>query len=82
VFIAAAEASANTYDDGEVKGSIVGIVEDNKVVTKLRLSLPIKAEGVHATLEANGDISLLFVNDADNPNAPAMLFSSRLTKTK
>lgn len=81
VFIAAAEASANTYDDGEVKGSVVGIIDaKGKIVEQRAMTPKIKAEGVHATLEKNGDITLLVCNDADDPTKPAILFRGVLTR--
>jgi hypothetical protein len=70
VFSAAAEASANTYDDGEVTGSIVGVIS--------ALGLPQwpeqipgrKIEGICAA----GENALFLVADADDRGSRAPLF--------
>jgi hypothetical protein len=73
VFSAAAEASANTYDDGEVTGSIVGVLS--------ALGLPqwpeqipgLKIEGICAADEN----TLFLVADADDRGSRAPLLRAR-----
>jgi hypothetical protein len=78
VFSAAAEASASTYDDGEVKGSVIGIMAKDGTITETRrLSPNMKAEGVLATLGKDG-IDLLIVNDADDPNVSSALYQGAM----
>lgn len=77
VFIAAAEASASTFNDGEVHGSAVGILEKDGSLSRVRhLSPVIKAEGVHAELASDGSIALTIVNDADDPGKPGKWFEA------
>ncbi len=80
VFAASAEASQNTYEDGEVVGSAVGILDAKGHVERLHpLSQTVKVEGVDASLTANGDIDLLLVTDGDDPSRPGELFAARLS---
>ncbi len=79
VFLAAAEASADTYADGEIRGSAVGVLDrDGQVSFVRRFAGRFKAEGLHATLEPDGAISLLMVTDGDDPEQPAELLRARL----
>jgi hypothetical protein len=79
VFSAAAEASASTYEDGEVTGSAVGIVGlEGNVERCVPLAPCCKIEGLTVTEEARGALSLLMVADADDRAHPAPLFSALL----
>ena len=79
VFTASAEASENTYEDGEVAGSAVGILDpEGRVVRVHPLAETVKVEGVDATLADNGDIDLLLVTDGDDAARPGELFATRL----
>jgi hypothetical protein len=70
-FSAAAEASANTYDDGACAGSVIGKLstagQTSEVVT---LPQRLKIEGICSA----GPRELYAVADADDPNAHAPLF--------
>jgi len=79
VFLAAAEDTTSTYEDGTIGGSAVGILNRENQVTVLRpLNKQIKAEGVAATLAADGSIHLLLVDDADDPAATGYLLKATL----
>jgi hypothetical protein len=80
VFSAAAEASASTYDDGEVTGSAAGIIAlDGSVERCIPLSPCCKIEGITVTQdESRGALGLLLVADADDRAQPAPLFSAVL----
>ena len=71
IFAAAAEASANTYDDGACAGSVVGRLSvDGKASQLVMIARDVKVEGI-----CSGSAGELFaVADADDPNAQAPLF--------
>lgn len=74
VFTAAAEDTDNPYEDGEVLGSAVGILEaDGSVSAIYRLQNQVKVEGV----DVDGDQATL-VTDADDPHRPGQMFRIRL----
>ncbi len=78
LFLAAAESGDDTYEDGACAGSTVGCLNADGMLEFLReLSPRVKAEGVTATLTGDG-IQLYFVNDEDDPNQPAGLYSCRI----
>lgn len=74
IFTAAAEDTDNPYDDGEVLGSAIGILEADGTVSSIRkLDRRVKVEGV----EVDGDGATL-VTDADDPHRPGQMFRIRL----
>lgn len=78
LFVATAERTSNAYDDGEVLGSVAGILSPKlDLVGCWRLDPPLKFEGVAATRSRHG-IDLLLVSDADDPAVPSMLFAGRI----
>jgi hypothetical protein len=73
VFSAAAEASANTYDDGEVTGSIIGVISALGLPQWPEQIAGVKIEGL-----CPGDENTLFlVADADDRGSRAPLFRAR-----
>ena len=82
VFLAAAEASPNTYDDGEVKGTAVGVLKaDGSVVTMPLLDergrpLTDKVEGI--CLDPTDAKRAWVVVDKDDPGAAAELLIVQL----
>lgn len=79
VFSAAAEDSANAYDDGSLAGAVIGLVDrTGAILSKQPLSPMVKVEGVAARLKG-GSISLNFVTDADDPSTPASLYEAVLS---
>ncbi|MGL4262715.1 MAG: DUF6929 family protein [Afipia sp.] len=79
VFSAAAEDSANAYDDGSLAGAVIGLVDRNgAILSKQPLSPMVKVEGVVARLKG-GSISLNLVTDADDPSTPASLYEAVLS---
>lgn len=78
VFTASAEASADTYSDGEIAGSVVGTIDRDGDVRRLRtIDSAYKVEGVHAALDT-GVMTLTFVCDQDDANVASPLLSATL----
>jgi hypothetical protein len=78
VFSASAEASADTYSDGEIAGSVVGTIGRDGAVRRLRaIDSTHKVEGVHAALDT-GVITLTFVCDQDDADVASPLLSATL----
>lgn len=71
-------ASAESADDGGIRGSVVGTIDAGGAVHRLRTIDPRwKVEGVDATLDT-GVISFLFVCDQDDPETPSPLLSATM----
>lgn len=78
VFTASAERTGNAVDDGEIAGSVIGLMDADGHVARLRtIDRDHKVEGVHAALHA-GVLDLLLVSDADDPERPAPLLSAAM----
>ncbi len=77
LFVAAAEASASTYDDGACAGSVLGVLsERGDVLRSERLAPVCKIEGVTVAVGAVTDPpGLWLVADPDDPRLRAPLFS-------
>jgi hypothetical protein len=73
VFSAAAEASANTYDDGAVTGSIIGVISALALPQWPEQIRGVKIEGICAA----GEDALFLVADADDRGSRAPLFRAR-----
>lgn len=72
---AVAEATDNSYADGELAGSALIILDaDLRVKSVVHLERAVKIEGV-ATRPATGGQEILCVTDADDPERPATLYS-------
>jgi hypothetical protein len=72
IFAAAAEASANTYDDGACAGSVVGrLATDGTTRELVMVARGIKLEGICCVSARE----LFAVADADDPHAQAPLFA-------
>lgn len=78
VFVAAAEASADTYHDGLVTGAAIGrIAADGRLLWLRDAPEAGKYEGVHA--EQDGDcLQVWLVTDPDDRRCPASLFRATL----
>jgi hypothetical protein len=78
VFTASAEDSSNTYDDGAILGSVVGTIDRDGEVRRLRtIDRAHKVEGVHAVLDS-GVVTMTFVCDQDDPDIPSPLLSTTM----
>jgi hypothetical protein len=78
VFTASAEASEGSYEDGEILGSVVGTIDTNGEVHRLRtIDRKYKVEGVHAVLDT-GVLGMTFVCDQDDPEVPSPLLSATM----
>lgn len=74
LFSAAAEDTDNPYDDGEILGSAIGVLEADGTVSSFRkVDLCIKIEGI----AVDQDI-VYAVTDGDDPAKPASLYRTRL----
>ncbi len=80
VFTASAEqpAGADTMGDGEIRGSVVGTINlDGHVVRMRTIDRRYKVEGVHATIDT-GVMDYLFVCDQDDPGTASPLLSASM----
>lgn len=78
VFTASAEASPDTYSDGEIAGSVVGTIDrDGEICQLRRIESAYKVEGVHAALDT-GVMTLTFVCDQDDADVASPLLSATL----
>jgi hypothetical protein len=71
-------ASAEGSRDGDIHGSLIGTIDLDGDVQRLRSIDPRwKVEGVHAAVDA-GIIDLVFVCDQDDPDSPSPLLSATM----
>lgn len=79
LFSAAAEATDNSYADGELVAAALGVInEQGDLVYLTVLDNRYKIEGVAAQVEGN-QLHLLLVTDADDPNQAAVLLRTTLS---
>ena len=81
-FAAAAEAGQDTYKDGDILGSVVGVLQKGRrprVLAKLPRQ---KLEGLALRREKNGLLELCAVTDNDAPGHPATLWRVWLPKPR
>lgn len=78
LYAAAAEATDNAYDDGEVLGSVLGRLDaaGRPVGTPLAVDRPIKIEGL---TQCEAGSTALAVTDADDPDVPSALYALDLS---
>jgi hypothetical protein len=82
LFLAAAEDSPNTYDDGDVKGTAIGVLGDDGRAAIVPLlderghPLTDKVEGI--AIDPNDPKKAFVVIDKDDPTAPAELLVVQL----
>lgn len=78
VFTAAAENTADAYNDGACMGSAIGIINsDGKLHSIQTIDELVKLEGIEASVIGN-TVQLLLVTDADDEAVPAQLYSAEL----
>ncbi len=78
VFTASAEAEGDDVPNGEIRGSVVGTIDLDGHVRRMRtIDRRYKVEGVHATIDT-GVVDFLFVCDQDDPGAPSPLLSAAM----
>lgn len=71
-------ASAEDPDSGEIRGSVVGTIDGDGHVERLRtIDRRWKVEGVYASIDARV-IDFLFVCDQDDPDTPSPLLSAAM----
>lgn len=77
-FSAAAEVPEGEHK-GTIAGSVVGIIDGDKIVKVWRIPNGLKVEGVNAEYNpATRTIDMLVVPDADDPEVPAEVFAARV----
>lgn len=72
-YASAAEAGDDVYADGEVRGSVVGILRKGAVAVPLARLAKEKIEGLAPGRRAKGKLELFAVTDADDPRRPSKL---------
>ena len=78
VFTASAEVDSDDAEDGAVRGSVVGTIDREGVVHRLReIDRRWKVEGVHAQVDT-GVIDFAFVCDQDDPATPSPLLTATM----
>jgi Family of unknown function (DUF6929) len=79
VFTASAEPGSDPHGtDGEIRGSVVGMIDGDGRVERLRtIDRRWKVEGVYASIDA-GVIDFLFVCDQDDPDRASPLLSAAM----
>ncbi len=79
VFTASAEPGSDPHGtDGEIRGSVVGTIDGDGRVERLRtIDRRWKVEGVYASIDARV-IDFLFVCDQDDPDSPSPLLSAAM----
>jgi hypothetical protein len=78
VFTASAEVDSDDADDGRILGSVVGTIDAEGKVHRLRqIDRRWKVEGVHASVDT-GVIDFVFVCDQDDPAIPSPLLTATM----
>lgn len=76
VFTASAEGEPDNTGNGQIRGSVVGTIDRNGDVQRLRtIDRRWKVEGVYASIDT-GVMDFLFVCDQDDPQTPSPLLSA------
>jgi len=78
LFLATAEATEDTYQDGEIKGSLIGLMSTTGKILWRKKIYPsnLKLEGI--CLKGNDLSTAYLVDDGDNPNKSASLYKVKL----
>lgn len=78
VFTASAEVDSEGAEDGQIRGSVVGTIDAEGQVHRLReIDRRWKVEGVHASVDT-GVIDFVFVCDQDDPATPSPLLTATM----
>lgn len=78
VFTASAEDDGSTGADGSIEGSVVGTIDAEGRINRLRtIDRRWKVEGVHAAIDS-GVIDFVFVCDQDSESEPSPLLSASM----
>lgn len=81
LFTASVEESANTYDDGEVMGSFLGLMDqDDNIKWMAPFDINIKAEGI-AISETQTEVEVFITTDPDDPHKASILYRLLIPKT-
>jgi hypothetical protein len=78
LYLATAERTPNAYDDGDVLGSVLGVLSgDCELTEQWCLDPPLKFEGIAACRKGK-HFEFLVVSDADDAAVPSKLFKGRV----
>lgn len=81
LFTAAAEDTSNPYEDGEVLGSCIGVVDlDGGISQIFQVDKKVKLEGISGQ-EKEGGVEALVVTDNDDPGHGATVYQTWLSLT-
>jgi hypothetical protein len=76
--VVAFTASAEGERDGDIRGSVVGTIDADGTVHRLRtIDRRWKVEGIHGSLDT-GLVDLVFVCDQDDPDTPSPLLAATM----
>ncbi|MBS2033651.1 hypothetical protein JST97_01615 [bacterium] len=81
LFTAAAEDTSNPYEDGEVLGSCIGVLDRDGAISDLyQIDKKVKLEGISGQ-EKDGGVEALVVTDNDDPEHSATVYQTWLSLT-
>ena len=80
-FLACAENTSNTYDDGEIYGSVLGIIdfETFEISTTIQITDNQKFEGLTLFSKSNNEINFLLCEDNDTEELVSKIYQLTLT---
>lgn len=80
LFTAAAENTDDSYRDGECVGAAIGLIGPDRQLQGIWPLQPVhKVEGISAQKVPDGQLRVLLVTDADDPQTPALLLETWLS---
>lgn len=78
-FLAAAENTQSTYDDGAFVGAILGVLDNTgQVKETFNLEIPNKPEGLHVEIGFKNERIIHIVTDADSSEIASVLYRGEL----
>ena len=82
-FLACAENSSNTYDDGEIYGSIIGIIDIGtmKIEQTLQITDNQKFEGLTLYSKNKNEINFLLCEDNDTEDLVSNIYQLKINLT-
>ncbi len=78
--IATAEDTVSTYADGKVYGTVLLRVTANESQILAHFEPVVKLEGMTVIEDTADGVTLMFVDDADDPKKPSSLYKASITK--
>ena len=79
-YLAAAEKSESTYEDGQYSGAVIGkINKDETIEIQFELDCPVKPEGFFFDDSYKEETRFFIVTDADDANLPSLLLQGKIS---